>query len=106
METRECQFQRLIPAAHAIERLHSISGSPLHQVVQGSNNHYSLLMSIEFKTDVTIVTSCQNLRLGITVYTVPFFNQAHKRLMLVGFAIESPQNALIDTFFQKSICSN
>src|SRR2546421_7777798 len=125
MQTRKGQSQRLVPTVHAIESLYSISGCAFQQVVQGSDDHYAppflprsvsqtlpsirpypLLNRVEFKADIAIVASRQNLRFGIPVNTTAFFDQPDERLVLIGFAIEPPQGTLVYILIQKGMGSN
>ena len=75
--------------------LYCIAGSAFHQVIQGGNHHYALLVRIEFKADITIVAPRQDLRFRIAVDTVTLFDQSNERLMLVSLAIKPPQGTLV-----------
>src|SRR5260370_21236688 len=65
VQAGESQSQRFVPAVHAIERLHRVSGSALHQVIQGSDDHDSPLLWIEFEADIAVVAPRQYLRFRI-----------------------------------------
>src|SRR5258708_1303197 len=100
------QSQRFVPPVHAVERLHCIAGSAFHQVIQGSDDHYALLVRIEFKTNIAIVAPYQNLRFGIAVDAVSFFDQANERFILVDLAKEPPQSALVYILVQEDMGRN
>src|SRR6266516_1188896 len=74
MQARKGQSQCFFPTVHAVERLHCIASRTLHQVIQGGNDHYSLLISIELEANIAIVAPRQNLWLGIAIDPLPLFD--------------------------------
>src|SRR6266699_3528036 len=42
------QSQRLIPTRHTVERLHCVSCSAFHQIIQGGDYHHPPLVGVEF----------------------------------------------------------
>src|SRR2546426_4783137 len=103
VQTRKAQARRLIPTIHTVERLHRVPRGPLHQIIQGCDDHHSLLIDVQLKADVTIVASRQNLWFGVAVHTVTLLDQADKRLMLIGLAVEPPQGPLIKRLIHKNM---
>src|SRR6266852_7338546 len=84
------QSQRFVPAVHAIERLHRISGSALHQVIQGSDDHDSPLFWIEIEADIAVVAARQYLRFRIAVDAASLLDQADEWLTLVSLPVKPP----------------
>src|SRR5215469_11942028 len=81
--------------------------------MQGSDDYHPVaprfiegarfIEGFEFKANIAIVAPHQNLRLGIAVDAIALFNQANERLTLVGFAIKSPQSALVNRLIYKNM---
>src|SRR5579859_8054506 len=95
------QAQRLVPAVHTIERLHRVSGCPLHQVIESRHHHYPALRFVKLEANIAVVAACQNLRLRIAIDATALFDQANERLVPVRFAVQPPQGALVHCLLHK-----
>src|SRR6266852_7745699 len=89
MQTRKGQAQGFVPTTHAVECLHCISGSALHQIIQSGDDYHSLLLGVKFEANITIVAPRQNLRFWLAIYTVALLDQANEWYMMICLPLES-----------------
>src|SRR5262247_3242305 len=103
MQTRETQASRFLQAQHAIHRLHTITGSPLYQVIERTHHHHTRAMWIRFKAHITEIRTTENFGLRIPIHPLPLFDHPHKGFLLVRFAVYAPELSVMHGALQEPV---